>query len=85
MPRWTPEARAAQAARIRAWKPWLNSTGPRTVAGKERCRMNAEKTGAFSADARREKLYADALLLLARAEARAEAVEAAARQGRKRR
>ena len=85
MPRWTPEARAAQAARIRTWKPWLNSTGPRTVAGKERCRMNAEKHGGYSADARREKLYADALLLLAKAEARAEAVEAAARRGRKRR
>lgn len=80
MPRWTPEARAAQAARIRNWQPWLNSTGPRTVAGKERCRLNAEKTGEFSADARREKLYADALLLLAKAEARAEAVEAAGRK-----
>lgn len=77
MPRWTLEARAAQAAKIRAWQPWMNSTGPRTSAGKERCRLNAEKHGGYSADARREKLYADALLLLARAEARAEQLEAA--------
>lgn len=77
MPRWTLEARAAQAAKIRAWQPWLNSTGPRTIAGKERCKLNAEKHGRYSADARREKLYADALLLLARAEARAEQLEAA--------
>jgi len=77
MPRWTPEARAAQAAKIRGWQPWLNSTGPKTIAGKERCRLNAEKHGSYSADARREKLYADALLLLARAEARAEQLDAA--------
>ena len=77
MPRWTPEARAAQAAKIRGWQPWTNSTGPRTVAGKERCKLNAEKHGGYSADARREKLYADALLLLARAEARAEQLDAA--------
>ena len=84
MPRWTAEARAAQAARIRTWQPWRNSTGPRTVAGKDRCRLNAEKHGGYSADARREKLYADALMMLARAEARADAIEAAGRKSRKR-
>lgn len=83
MPRWTPEARAAQAAKIRNWQPWLNSTGPKTIAGKERCRFNAEKHGSYSADARREQEYLNALLLLARAEARAEQLDAA--RGRRRR
>ena len=70
MPRWTPEARAAQSAKIRNWQPWLNSTGPKTIAGKERCRLNAEKHGSYSADARREQQYLNALLLLAREEQR---------------
>lgn len=70
MPRWTPEARAAQAAKIRGWQPWTNSTGPRTVAGKERCRLNAEKHGMYGADARRERMYLNALLLQMRAEQR---------------
>ena len=70
MPRWTPEARAAQSAKIRGWQPWTNSTGPRTVAGKERCKLNAEKHGSYSADARREQQYLNALLLLAREEQR---------------
>lgn len=47
---WTPERRAAQAARILARKPWLKSTGPRSPAGKKRCRMNGLKHGARSAD-----------------------------------
>ena len=79
MPRWTPEARAAQAAKIRNWQPWTNSTGPRTVAGKERCKLNAEKHGSYSADARREQQYLNALLLLAREEQREKA------RGRRRR
>lgn len=31
---WTPEQKAKQAALIRAWKPWKQSTGPRTSEGK---------------------------------------------------
>lgn len=42
---WTAEARAAQAQKIRAHKPWLHSTGPRTVAGKARVATNALKHG----------------------------------------
>lgn len=42
---WSPERRAAQSARARASKPWLKSTGPRTSAGKRRCRMNGLKHG----------------------------------------
>jgi hypothetical protein len=42
---WTPERRAAQAARIRATRPWLKATGPRTKAGKKRASCNALKHG----------------------------------------
>ena len=42
---WTPERRAAQAGRIRATKPWLKSTGPKTAAGKKRSSLNALKHG----------------------------------------
>lgn len=46
MPRtWTPEQRAAQAARIRETKPWEKSTGPRSKAGKKRSSRNAVKHG----------------------------------------
>ncbi len=38
---WPPARRKAQAERIRAAKPWLRSTGPRTAAGKARSRLNA--------------------------------------------
>ena len=38
---WTAERRAAQAARMRARKPWERSTGPRTDAGKKRSSRNA--------------------------------------------
>ena len=31
---WTPERRQRQAALIRQWKPWEQSTGPRTEQGK---------------------------------------------------
>lgn len=84
MPRWTPEARAAQSRKIRGWQPWLNSTGPRTVAGKECCRLNAEKHGGYSADARRDKLYADVLMMMVREEERAEQEAARGRRSRRR-
>ena len=42
MPRkWTPEQKAAQAEKIKNWKPWEKSTGPKTRGGKRRARMNA--------------------------------------------
>ena len=46
---WTPERRKRQAEKIRNWMPWNHSTGPKTAAGKEACKMNAQKHGAYSA------------------------------------
>lgn len=37
---WTPERRARQAEAIRRWKPWEQSTGPKTAEGKARAKMN---------------------------------------------
>lgn len=38
---WSPERRQRQREAIQRWKPWEQSTGPRTDAGKERSAMNA--------------------------------------------
>jgi hypothetical protein len=38
---WTPERRAKQAELIRQWMPWKQSTGPKSVEGKERVAKNA--------------------------------------------
>ena len=42
---WTPERRARQAELIRSWKPWGQSTGPRTDEGKVRTSRNGFKGG----------------------------------------
>ncbi len=43
MPRWTASARKRQRELIKKWKPWNNSTGPRTEEGKEISSQNARK------------------------------------------
>lgn len=40
---WTPEQRQQQAERIKTWKPWEQSTGPRTNEGKASASRNAWK------------------------------------------
>lgn len=42
---WTPERRARQAELIRTWKPWEQSTGPRTDEGKVQTARNGYKGG----------------------------------------
>jgi hypothetical protein len=42
---WTPERRAQQAALIRTWRPWEQSTGPLTAEGKARTARNGDKGG----------------------------------------
>ena len=54
---WTPERRARQAALIRTWRPWEQSTGPRTAEGKARTARNGDKGG------QRDKLRATLALL----------------------
>lgn len=42
---WTTERRARQAKAIRGWRPWEQSTGPRTTEGKARASQNAYRGG----------------------------------------
>ena len=42
---WTPERRAKQAEKIHQWKPWEQSTGPKTALGKARASGNGFKGG----------------------------------------
>ena len=42
---WTQQQRQQQAQRIRTWRPWLQSTGPRTAKGKAMASRNAWKGG----------------------------------------
>jgi len=41
----TPEHRALRAELIRKWKPWEESTGPKSVEGKAKVSRNAYKGG----------------------------------------
>jgi hypothetical protein len=50
---WTVERRQRQREAIRNWRPWQQSTGPRSAAGKTRSSRNADRGG------RREALRAD--------------------------
>lgn len=42
---WTPERRARQAELIRTWRPWEQSTGPRTAEGKAQAAARGFKGG----------------------------------------
>jgi hypothetical protein len=64
---WTPERRAKQAQAIKRWKPWKNSTGPRTAAGKAISASNATVHGMMSARWRAELSELNALLRECRA------------------
>lgn len=47
---WPPARRRKQAENARKFRPWLQSTGPRTTQGKARTRLNAQKHGFRSAE-----------------------------------
>ena len=40
---WTENQRKLQSEKIRKWKPWESSTGPRSQIGKNICSRNAFK------------------------------------------
>lgn len=42
---WTPESKRRQAALIKQWRPWEQSTGPVTAEGKARISRNAWQGG----------------------------------------
>ena len=42
---WTPERRTKQAALIRTWRPWEQSSGPKSAEGKARTSRNGYKGG----------------------------------------
>jgi hypothetical protein len=50
MRKWTEKERKRQACIARRKRPWKASTGPKTVQGKERSKMNAWKTGTYTED-----------------------------------
>ena len=54
---WTEERRRAQAERARAQKPWLKSTGPRSVEGKKIASRNSYKHGLRSAPVHNLRKY----------------------------
>lgn len=65
---WTIEQRQKQAERIRSQKPWLQSTGPKTVAGKRISSRNATRHGCYGTEfkmiclyLRMQKHYSDTL------------------------
>ena len=45
---WTLQRRQRQSQAIRAWKPWSQSTGPRTEVGKSEVSKNAYKGGHYA-------------------------------------
>jgi hypothetical protein len=45
---WTQERRYRQSLAIRRWRPWEESTGPRSAAGKRQSSSNSFKHGARS-------------------------------------
>ena len=49
---WTPERQKKQSELIQRWKPWENSTGPRTAQGRATSSKNAMKHGMRSAEIR---------------------------------
>ena len=42
---WTEQRRLQQAKAIQRWKPWAQSTGPRSAEGKARVSRNAWRGG----------------------------------------
>ncbi len=50
MRKWTQEEKKKQAKLIHNWQPWINSTGAKTLKGKQASKMNAQKHGLYGAE-----------------------------------
>lgn len=64
---WTKERRARQAVMIVKWRPWEQSTGPRSDAGKQRSSQNAFVHGGYNWEAKESAKYVAQLLKNCRA------------------
>ena len=58
---WTSARRAKQAQAIQTWRPWEQSTGPRTDKGKAQAAVNARRFHGLSPDVLAERDTARAL------------------------
>ena len=59
---WSPERRQRQREAIQRWKPWEQSTGPRTPQGKAKAANNSRVHGMFDARSRELMRSINALL-----------------------
>jgi len=57
MRHWTLEERQKQSELIHRWRPWNQSTGAKTPAGRERSKMNALKHGGRSAEMKSSRAF----------------------------
>ena len=54
MRQWNNAEREHQAQIIRRVKPWEKSTGPRTIEGKKKSKMNAYVDGAYTTEGKHQ-------------------------------
>ena len=59
---WSPERRRRQRKAIQRWKPWEQSTGPRTPEGKAEAARNSLQYGLHDAKSREFRRAINALL-----------------------
>lgn len=57
MRHWSLEERKRQSQLIQQWRPWQQSTGAKSVQGKEVSKLNAYKHGGRCADIRNAARY----------------------------
>lgn len=52
MRQWTAEERRHQARLINTWKPWMRSSGPKTLDGKHKSSKNAYIHGGYGQESK---------------------------------
>jgi hypothetical protein len=66
MRQWTQAERVQQSQLIQKIRPWEKSTGPRTLDGKEKSKMNSFKDGTYTLEGNSEYKYVRTLIQMAR-------------------